>query len=178
MIVKLYPVLALDLDGTVRHSALDVPGKQPNFINETREIVLFPDVEKRIWDWKNENAGFVVGITNQGGVAHAFKTLDKIREENVYTRILFKVDPFNMILHSPCDPNGSVEGFSRKTLLRKPAYGMLAYLEMWFLQTYPKGDQQVHWEKSLFVGDREEDRRCALNAGIAFQWADEFFNRS
>jgi phosphoglycolate phosphatase-like HAD superfamily hydrolase len=27
------------------------------------------------------------------------------------------------------------------------------------------------------VGDRDEDMECAKNAGMAFQWAWDFFNR-
>ena len=27
----------------------------------------------------------------------------------------------------------------------------------------------------LFVGDRPEDEQAAANAGVSFQWADDFF---
>jgi histidinol phosphatase-like enzyme len=36
----------------------------------------------------------------------------------------------------------------------------------------------IDWDHSLMVGDREEDRECAERAGIAFQWADDFFERN
>ncbi len=28
---------------------------------------------------------------------------------------------------------------------------------------------------TLFVGDRPEDEQAAQNAGVAFEWSDEFF---
>lgn len=51
---------------------------------------------------------------------------------------------------------------------RKPAPGML-------LEAMAEFNTLA--EKSLMVGDREEDQEAAENAGCAFMWADEFFKR-
>jgi HAD superfamily hydrolase (TIGR01662 family) len=51
---------------------------------------------------------------------------------------------------------------------RKPQPGML-------LQAIQ--DAGAHPERTLFVGDSEEDRRAAQGAGCAFAWAKDFFSR-
>ena len=35
----------------------------------------------------------------------------------------------------------------------------------------------VDWDNSIFVGDRDDDEFCALNAGIEFISAEDFFER-
>ncbi len=52
---------------------------------------------------------------------------------------------------------------------RKPAPGML-----WQAMR----DTGYTPAETLFIGDRPEDRDAALNAGCAFQWARDFFERS
>jgi len=50
---------------------------------------------------------------------------------------------------------------------RKPRGGMIREL----VAQYPEAAA----EGVLFVGDRDQDRDAALDAGVDFQWAEEYF---
>lgn len=165
---KLQPALCVDLDGTIRFNAEDPGG----FINEPGDVAIFDDVEETLWQWKAR--GYLVfGITNQGGVAHGYKTVSDSNEDILATIKLFKRSPFDAVKAAYLMPGGSVFPFEHKTLLRKPATGLLAVLEHeWF----EKG-VVIDWFNSLVVGDAWSDKKLAENADIAFLWAKNFFNR-
>ncbi len=163
---KFMPALCLDLDGTIRHS------KNGEFINTPDDVVLYNDVEKKIWSYRDQ--GYLIfGITNQGGVAYGYKLPADVDEEIERTISLFNHNPFHIIKSCLHHPKGNTEPFNHRSLLRKPDIGMLVVCEV---EAWEKG-YVVDWGNSLFVGDREEDEQCAKNAGIAFQWAHIFFKR-
>jgi D-glycero-D-manno-heptose 1,7-bisphosphate phosphatase len=60
-----------------------------------------------------------------------------------------------------------MEGFDYS--FRKPDPGMIQ------LATDPVFGEALSVDEILFVGDRAEDEACAKAAGVAFQWAHEFF---
>lgn len=160
------PALCLDLDGTIRYS------KNGEFINKPEDVALFEGVESKLWEYRAK--GYLIfGVTNQGGVAYGFKSPDDERREIEATLALFFRNPFHFIKSCFHHPAGRVEPYNHRSLLRKPDIGMLALCEV---EAFEAG-YIVDWDKSLFVGDRPEDEQCAKNAGIAFQWADDFFNR-
>ena len=162
----LKPALCLDFDGTIRHS------KTGKFINHPDDIILFPDVEEKIWDYRN-NGYLIFGFTNQGGVAFGYKTVDDVKKENQRTIDLFSKDPFHIVQASFAHEKGRETNFKYRSLLRKPNYGMLVVCEV-------KAQElgfNVDWDNSVFVGDRDDDKFCAKNAGIEFISADDFFNR-
>lgn len=158
--------LLLDLDGTIRYS------QSGKYINNPNEIRLFPDVEKKLWEYRDDGY-LIIGITNQGGVAFGIKSSYAVREENERTRDLFRADPFNDIHVCYSHENGKVTGFNHRSLLRKPSYGLLAITEYLWRQVYV----EIDWDNSIFVGDMDSDRECAESAGIEFQWAWQFFGR-
>jgi D-glycero-D-manno-heptose 1,7-bisphosphate phosphatase len=161
-----HPALVLDLDGTVRYS------KSGKFINGPKDIALYPDVEERIWQFRN--MGYLIfGVTNQGGVAYGFKTLQDAHDEIEAMINLFEKNPFHIIEGCPLHESGKEESYKYRSLLRKPNIGMLAVCES---DAFDAG-YVVDWNNSLMVGDRGEDRDCAQAAGIKFQWDYEFFNR-
>ena len=163
---KVSPALCLDLDGTVRKS------KSGKFINGPDDINLFSGVEQRIWDYRNK--GFLIfGITNQGGVAYGLKSPADYMTEIEATLALFDKNPFHIIKSCYHHPGGKVEPYNHRSLLRKPNIGMLALCEA---EAWEMG-YIIAWDDSIFVGDRPEDQQCAENAGIAFQWEDDFFGR-
>lgn len=163
---KLCPALCLDLDGTVRFSA------EGEFINKAEDVRLFPDAEMKIWEYRDQ--GFLVfGISNQGGVAHGFKTAQGCNLEVEATFKQFKRNPFHIIKCCFHDERGKVEPYNHRSLLRKPDYGMLAICEV---ESFQAG-YIVDWNNSLFVGDRSEDRDIANKAGIKFIPAEVFFGR-
>lgn len=162
----LAPALVLDLDGTVRYS------KNGEFINKPEDVALFADVEARLWEMRGQ--GYLIfGVTNQGGVAFGHKSVLGHEGEIEVTVRQFERNPFHLIKACFHHPAGKVEPYNHRSLLREPDIGMLALCEV---EAYDKG-YIVDWDKSLMVGDRPEDEECARNAGIAFQWAHEFFGR-
>lgn len=161
------PALCLDFDGTIRYS------KRGKIINRPEDVALFEGVEEKIWSYKDQ--GYLVfGITNQGGVAYGFKTEEKFQQELAQTRALFERDPFDHVAYSLLHPKGRIQPYNHRSLLRKPEVGMLAVCEVHMFQ---KG-VVVDWDKSIFVGDRDEDEECALRAGLTFIHADTFFERN
>jgi len=158
------PALCLDLDGTVRKSKTGV------FINGPKDIELLPGVEEKIWEYQKKGF-YIVGITNQGGVAHGLKTTEQFCEERDATFDLFNQNPFDAVLVCFNDPKGKVAPYNIRSLSRKPDYGMLARAEV---EAYLDG-LCIYWDNSLFVGDRPEDEACAKAARVPFQWAWDFF---
>lgn len=165
-IMPVKPALCLDLDGTIRFS------KSGEFINGPKDVALFLDVEEKLWEYRRE--GYLIfSISNQGGVAFGHKSFLTNNEEIEATIGLFKENPFHIIKCCYHHPNGSVEPWNHRSLLRKPDIGMLVLCE---IEAY-EDDYIVDWDNSLFVGDRSEDEECAKRAGIQFMWAHEFFGR-
>jgi D-glycero-D-manno-heptose 1,7-bisphosphate phosphatase len=164
---KLAPALCLDLDGTVRHS------KSGEFINGPEDVALFDGVEEKIWQYR-DRGWLIFGITNQGGVAYGFKTpLDNDAELDAMIALFLRGSPFHIIKSCYHHGDGEVEPYCHRSLLRKPNIGMLAICEV----DARDGGYIVDWDRSLFVGDRPEDEKCAQLAGIDFEWANVFFGR-
>jgi D-glycero-D-manno-heptose 1,7-bisphosphate phosphatase len=164
--VKVQPALCLDLDGTVRFS------RRGKFINIPGDIVLFDDVEPELWEYRN-NGWLVCGVTNQGGVAFNIKSPQQESAEIEYMFKLFERNPFHLLQSCYHHPGGKHPAFGHRSLFRKPDIGMLAMLEY---EAFNAG-VVIDWNKSLFVGDRPEDKECAEKASIGFQWAWQFFGR-
>jgi HAD superfamily hydrolase (TIGR01662 family) len=163
---KLKPVLCLDMDGTIRRSKSGA-----TFIKDADDIVLIPGVEEKIWKYSDD--GYIVTlISNQGGVAHAYKSEHEAAEEVLATMRLFKRNPFHVVQVCYFMEDGKVEPWCHRSLTRKPGYGMLVLVEAECFKRYII----VDWDKSLFVGDRPEDAACAANAGINFMHIDLFLN--
>jgi len=160
------PALCLDFDGTIRY------GKNGKFINHLEDIALFEDVEPILWDYR-EQGFLILGMTNQGGLAYGYKSLQQVQDEIDATLALFSRNPFHHVQYSVLHPEGRKTPFNLRTLLRKPEIGMLAVSEA---QMFQQGII-IDWDKSIFVGDRFEDEECAQKAGIRFEWANAFFGR-
>jgi D-glycero-D-manno-heptose 1,7-bisphosphate phosphatase len=162
---KLKPALCLDLDGTVR-----VTKSGKDFPEHTLDWKLNDGMEAIIRKYKYD--GFVIiGISNQAGVAHGFKSLNEVDAENMHLHNLFGgTHPFNLILFAPCHDKGKIEPFNVRSFLRKPEIGMLAAAEHRMFRC----GTIIDWDKSIMVGDREEDKECAANAGIKFYHINEF----
>lgn len=163
------PALILDLDGTVRRT---ISGKA--FSENLEDVEIFPEMLKLIPNYR-QFGYLILGVTNQGGVAHGYKTMEDLDKEILHTVNLFGKRPnFHMIKACPSMEGGSIAPYNMKSLSRKPYYGMLAVME----HSLAHGQHIIiDWNKSLFVGDREEDKQCAEAAGITFEWADNFRNR-
>ena len=157
-------VLYLDLDGTVR-KGLDELGR---FVNGPDDVEIFPEVPEILRAFK-KGGWRICGISNQGGIALGHTTLEKVCEALIKTNNLLDM-AFEIIAickHHPdaADPEMAV------CWCRKPRIGLIVestlIMAAQFNEYYPP-------HLALFVGDREEDMGCALNANISFIWAKEW----
>lgn len=158
------PVLWIDLDGTVRHG-FDELGR---FVNSPDDVVIFDGVPEALRAYKD--AGWrIVGVTNQGGVAMGHVTHDDmvasaLKSNRLCGRVFDRIFACTHHPDAP-DPENAV------CWCRKPRIGGLIEtardLSWKHKEIYPP-------HLGLFVGDREEDRQCAENAGLRFMWAKEW----
>lgn len=163
----LKPALCLDFDGTIRESK-----SGETFIKGPEDIKLLEEVEEIIMSYK-EKGYAILGISNQAGVAHGFKTPEDNNAEIAATIEEFKVNPFDIVMCAYGDGKGTVEPYAHRSLLRKPEIGMLALMEE---KCFSAG-VVIDWDNSLFVGDRPEDENCAKNAEIDFLYISAFIER-
>ena len=163
-------LLLVDLDGTIRQS---LSGQRYFQHSQDQQTILGADIALRSYsdDW------LIVGITNQGGVAAGYKTIQRCIEEQQYTLELFpqlkeiyfcpdfdgkkcfRVTRHNAYNHSKTKGPGHY---------RKPGAGML-HLAMARHKHIP--------QNTWYVGDRSEDEAAARRAGVQFQWAEDWIEQ-
>lgn len=162
---KAVPVLALDLDGTVREGKDDPLGK---FVNGPEDVRVFPAAVAMMRRWKDAG-GRIIGLSNQGGVALGIVAYDRVHaamiETHKQTGELF--DKLAWCVHHPDADNPEMA----RCWCRKPSPGLLIESAL---------DLAAHYHEfyppymGLFVGDRKEDEDCARLAGFDFMWAHEW----
>lgn len=158
-----------DLDGTLRYSKSG--GK---FVRDKDDIALFDGVNERLIELANEpDEPLICIITNQGGVAFGIRTQQEADIEMATTLSMFPPNVIDYMIAEYTHPKGKVDEFTMRSLLRKPNYGMLVQIER---DAYGEG-VIIDWDKSLYIGDRQDDYLCAQAAGVPFTYAWEFFNR-
>jgi D-glycero-D-manno-heptose 1,7-bisphosphate phosphatase len=164
MTEKAVPLLALDLDGTVRHG-LDELGR---FVNTPDDVVIFPEAIEMMRRWK-AGGGRIIGVSNQGGIALGHMTQQTCAATMMRTHRLTG-ELFDKIAWCRHHPSANQLELSR-CWCRKPSPGLLieAALEIAarFGEYYPP-------YMGLFVGDRPEDQECARLSGFAFEWAADW----
>lgn len=158
------PLLALDLDGTVRYGK-DQLG---HFVNGPDDVVVFPEAITMMARWR-DLGGRIVGVSNQGGIALGHHSLaaceaavDRTQEltGNQFDRIAY-------CRHHPAAPDPTMA----RCACRKPSPGLIILTGLSLMQEYP---EQYPSHLGLMVGDRHEDRQCAQLAGFDFRWAKEW----
>lgn len=191
-------LLIVDLGGTVRVN-LGADFNNPKtfgFINNPQDQKIIPAAAKAIAKYKSQG-WVIVGATNQAGVAAGHKTLDECIQEQKYTLqllgdavdgIYFCPDYEGLrcfyVHHDGCDEmidaylSDEQWKYSVNTGLlvdedriigkcRKPNGGMLVL-----------ASQRIKADVVHFVGDRNEDRLAAINAGLPqenFFWAKDWW---
>ncbi|MBD0261447.1 MAG: HAD-IIIA family hydrolase [Tolypothrix sp. Co-bin9] len=163
-------LLLVDLDGTIREP---LSGKQ--YFQHPRDQKIIPGAEVAIATYKDN--WIIVGITNQGGVAAGYKSIQECIKEQQYTLELFpelreiyfcpdfegkkcfRVTRHNVHNHSKTKWSG---------YYRKPKPGMLQ-LAMLRHEHTP--------ENTIYVGDRPEDEAAGRSAGVRFQWATDWIKQ-
>ncbi|OUL18469.1 HAD hydrolase-like protein [Nostoc sp. 106C] len=163
-------LLLLDLDGTIREP---LSGKQYFQNPQDQQIIEGADIAVGAYkdDW------IIVGISNQGGVAAGYKSIQECIKEQQYTLELFpelreiyfcpdfegkkcfRVTRHNVHNHSKTKWSG---------YYRKPGVGMLQLAMVRHKHTP---------ENTCYVGDRPEDEAAARRARVQFQWAGDWLKQ-
>jgi D-glycero-D-manno-heptose 1,7-bisphosphate phosphatase len=172
-------LLLVDLDNTVRQ-----PKSGGRFIQSPEDQEVIPGADSAIETWF-KNGWTIIAVSNQGGVAAGYRSLDQCIAEQRYTlslltridRIYFCPD-FEGEIAWCVDRSGTLK-FVRSSFtypdfpellyqsFRKPGSGMLK-LAIDNLDKYP--------DKIIMVGDRPEDREAAMNAGVEFIRAEDWWS--
>ncbi len=161
---KAVPLLALDLDGTVRHGK-DELGR---FVNSADDVVIFPEALEQMRRWKAKG-GRIIAVSNQGGIALGILDFDACLKAMMRTHDLTErlFDKVSFCRHHPdaTDPEYA------RCWCRKPSPGLLIESAL----DLAKATNEFYPPyMGLFVGDRPEDEQCAKLAGFRFQWAHEW----
>ena len=158
-----FKALLLDLDGTIRQSTNGKFIKNPNDQEPIEGSIKAMEIY-------HQEGWTLIGITNQGGVAAGHKSLESAIEEQLKTleifprlsciyfcpdfkgRECFRVRKHSCVQIDELYPD-LIEQF------RKPNPGMIFAA----LRAFAEKPTDI-----LMVGDREEDKLAAKNAGINF----------
>lgn len=161
---KAVPLLAVDLDGTVRHG-FDELGR---FVNCADDVVVFPEAVEMLRRWKDAG-GRIVAVSNQGGIALGHMTMRACAEAMMRTHILSDklIDKIAWCAHHPAANRLEMA----RCWCRKPKPGLLIEAALDLAARY--GEFYPPY-MGLFVGDRPEDEECARLAGFDFQWAADW----
>jgi D-glycero-D-manno-heptose 1,7-bisphosphate phosphatase len=159
------PLLALDLDGTVREGKDDPLGK---FVNGAEDVRVFPQAVELMRRWKAAG-GRIIGVSNQGGIALGIVPFAQVAAAMVETQRqtgdLF--DKIGWCVHHPDADNPEMA----RCWCRKPSPGLLIESA---LALASRHHEYYPPHMGLFVGDRAEDEACAQAAGFDFIWAAEW----
>jgi D-glycero-D-manno-heptose 1,7-bisphosphate phosphatase len=163
-------LLLVDLDGTLRE-----PLSQQQYFQHPKDQQIIAGADIAIHAYKE--GWIIVGITNQGGVAAGYKSIQECIKEQQYTlelfselreiyfcpdfegRKCFRVTRHNVHNHSRTKWSGHY---------RKPGAGMLNLAMVRHKHTS---------QNTSYVGDRPEDEAAARRAGVRFQWATNWIEQ-
>lgn len=145
--------LFLDLDGTVRRTKSGKPAP-----NKPEDQELLPGRVETLKDFKKQGYK-IIAVTNQAGVALGHLSHDDVKA------CLADLDHklgyvFDDMLYCASHPKSGDER-------RKPRPGIIHEAAK---------KHKIDLSQSIMVGDLESDREAAKNAGVAFEWAHNFFN--
>lgn len=150
-----------DLDGTLISSYMDNPDR------DYHTWQPLPGRGRRIRELRD--AGHVVGIvSNQGGVAFGLSTEAdwEAKIADVCNRLRIDWEAIYVCFADARSRNPRYRD-PAQVARRKPSGAMIR-------------EAMARWAygpaETLYVGDRPEDEQAARDAGVAFAWAEEFFN--
>lgn len=167
--MKPTPVLFLDLDGTVRLGPDQLGGR---FVNSPADVELFDGMVDLIKSYK-EKGWRIVAISNQGGIATGQAIESEVNRAMAETNRLC-ANLFDRMMWCPHHPSMARDNPENLCLCRKPRIGNVVAALIGMTQQF--GEQYIPLS-CLFVGDMEDDRKCAEAANIPFMWAEEWRKR-
>lgn len=155
-----FELFIFDVDGTL------VTTKSGDTFRRTADDWKWlPGRMKRLQDLSVEV--HVAFASNQAGVAFAWS---RFSEQDITDEMAIMADATGASMWRCCfsTPNEKAlpQYFNANDPNRKPGPGMLLDI---------MGHLEISANKTLFVGDRPEDEGAARAAGVAFQWARDFF---
>ena len=162
---KVTPLLVLDLDGTVR-KGLDELGR---FVNGPEDVEVFPEAVELMRRWKEQKRGRIIGVSNQGGIALGFVSLQRVAEA-VFETQRQTGDLFDKIAICQHHPDAPDPEYAR-CWCRKPAPGLVIESA---LEIAHRHSEIYPPYLGLFVGDRDEDRECARICNFDFMLASDW----
>lgn len=153
-----------DMDGTLIENYMDSPNRDKDY----DKVELLPGRRERLHKlWQNGNKLGIV--TNQGGVAFGYVTHEQAQSK--IERVVAMLGVPMSLHYCFSDRRGKVPWNSPQDAdRRKPSGAMI--LEAMQRHEISMGQQVI------MVGDRPEDCDAAENAGVEFEWADDFFAES
>ena len=153
-------LLFLDRDGTLNRSLHTRPPNSPD------EVALLPNVNQVLSRYAAHGWQLVI-VTNQGGVASGYITLEQAQavQDRVIECLAVPIDAAYLCPHLP---DANVAAYDLDCPNRKPKPGFI--LEA--LTTFG-----AHSQDCLLIGDSSTDRQAARAANVPFCWADHFFGR-
>jgi histidinol-phosphate phosphatase family protein len=129
-------------------------------------VALLPNVNPVLSRYVADGWQLVI-VTNQGGVASGYITLEQACAVQRRVIALLAV-PVVAAYLCPHMPNAPLAEYALNCPNRKPRPGAVLRALSAF---------GVHSQDALFVGDSSTDRQAARSAGVSFCWADRFFER-
>jgi D-glycero-D-manno-heptose 1,7-bisphosphate phosphatase len=161
---KAAPLLALDLDGTVRHGRDELG----HFVNRPEDVIIFPEAIEMMRRWK-KGGGRIIAVSNQDGIALGHMSPEINAAAMLLTHELTD-QLFDKICWCSHHPSAKHPEMAR-CWCRKPSPGLIIEgaldIARKFNEYYPP-------YMGLMVGDRDEDQECARLAGFDFMWAHEW----
>ncbi len=154
---KAYKLVIFDVDGT-----LVTTKSGATFRKSADDWQWLPGRLEKLHQLDRQGEKLAVA-TNQGGVAFGFLDYHEMRRE-----LACMAEEGHIVYTAMCftHPQARIEEFRMDSERRKPGPGML-------LEAVKASGESL--ADTLMVGDRDEDMNAAKAAGVAFQWADEFF---
>jgi D-glycero-D-manno-heptose 1,7-bisphosphate phosphatase len=170
-------ILFCDIDGTLTETISGHAFKQ-----SPTDVKIIDGADKAIAHFADKGWQ-TVGVSNQGGIASGYKTLEATFQEFEFTLDLFPslqeiyfcpdLEGKQLFVVSRGDVPLEV-GFLEEQLegeYRKPNPGMIQYVLIGI------GDEGKTIHEVWMVGDRPEDKDCAFHAGISFCFANAWRDR-
>jgi D-glycero-D-manno-heptose 1,7-bisphosphate phosphatase len=154
-----YKLIVFDVDGTLIR-----PMSGGEFRKSADDWELLPGRAEKLKALKEVGVRLAIA-SNQGGVAFGYlRQIDILRELQNTARSLGIPEGGGYICYT--HPRASIAGYRFEDHRRKPGPGMLQDAMR---------DFEADAGETLMVGDRPEDEGAAINAGVAFMWAKDFF---
>ncbi len=155
--MKHYKLIIFDVDGTLVQTKSGA-----TFRKTASDWQWLPGRLEKLEQLKVQGIKLALA-TNQGGVAFGLLDYHEMRSELERLRVEMQADYLAICF---THPKATRDEYRMDSPRRKPGPGMLQDA---------MNALSIASEDTLMVGDREEDARAALNAGVDFAWADRFF---